>query len=197
LRGFGGWVLAAAGVALLALGVPLDAEAQQRTPIRVGVSLSLTGGLSRSGVEQAHGYRLWLEDVNARGGILGRPVEPVVYDDKSDPATGAKLYEKLIMVDKVDLVIGPYSSPVTFAASAVTEKYQYPMLGTGASARNIFERGFKYIFLVPTPSDLYMIGAVEIGAKHGAKTMVLVAENTRFTKECAEEAREHGKKHGV
>jgi branched-chain amino acid transport system substrate-binding protein len=97
----------------------------------------------------------------------------------------------------VDLLLGPYSSPVTFAASAITERYQHPMLATGASARNIFERGFKHIFLVPTPSELYMIGAVEIGAKHGAKTMVLVAENTLFTKECAEGARDHGKKLGI
>lgn len=196
-----GWDFLAAAAALSAglqmLGPALPAAAQQKTPIKVGASLSLTGQLSRSGVEQEHGYKLWVEDVNARGGILGRPVELVLYDDKSDPATGAKLYEKLITVDKVDLLVGPYSSPVTFAATAVTEKYRFPMLSTGGSARNIFERGFKYVFQVATPSEYYMVGAVEIGAKHGAKTMVVVAENTLFTKECAEGARDHGKKLGV
>ena len=97
--------LALAGlvVGVLGRGAPPNAVAQQKTPVKVGASLSLTGQLSRSGVEQEHGYKLWLEDVNARGGMLGRPVELILYDDKSDPATGAKLYEKLITVDKVDL----------------------------------------------------------------------------------------------
>ncbi len=196
--GFGGLgVVALLLVGLLALAAPPEAAAQQKAPIKVGASLSLTGQLSRSGVEQEHGYKLWLEDVNARGGILGRPVELVLYDDKSDPATGAKLYEKLITVDKVDLVIGPYSSPVTFAVSAITEKYQMPMLATGAAARNIFERGFKYSFQVATLSEYYMTGAIEIAAKHGGKTMVAVAENTLFTQECAQGARDHAKKHGM
>ncbi|HYB73076.1 MAG TPA: amino acid ABC transporter substrate-binding protein [Candidatus Sulfotelmatobacter sp.] len=194
--------LAAAGAVVLAMGVlglgaPRDAAAQQKTPIKVGASLSLTGQLSRSGVEQEHGYKLWEQEVNARGGLLGRPVELVLYDDKSDPATGAKLYEKLITVDKVDLLEGPYSSPVTKAASAITEKYRFPMLSTGGSARDIFERGFRYIFQVATPSEYYMVGAVEIGAKHGAKTMVVVSENTVFTQECAKGAQEHGKKLGI
>ena len=182
---------------LLAFAAPRDAGAQQKTPIKMGASLSLTGSYSRTGQEQGNGYKLWLEEVNARGGLLGRPVELIVYDDKSDPATGAKLYEKLITVDKADLVIGPYSSPVTFAASAITEKYGHPLLAVGASARNIWERGFKYVFQTATPSEYYMIGAVEIAVKHGAKTMVVVAENTLFTKECADGARDHAKKLGI
>ena len=197
-QGFGGSGLAALLLmGLLALGAAPEAVAQQKSPIKVGASLSLTGQLSRSGVEQEHGYKLWLEDVTARGGILGRPVELILYDDKSDPATGAKLYEKLITLDKADLVIGPYSSPVTFAASAITEKYAYPMLAVGASARNIWERGFKYVFQTATPSEYYMIGAVEIANKHGLKTMVVVAENTLFTQECAQGARDHAKKLGM
>lgn len=194
--------LAALGLVVLAMGtlgfgtLP-DAAAQQKTPIKIGASLSLTGQLSRSGVEQEHGYKLWQEEVNARGGLLGRPVELVVYDDKSDPATGAKLYEKLITVDKVDLVVGPYSSPVTSAVSSITEKYQYPMLSTGGTARTIWERGYRYIFGVATPSEYYMIGAVEIAIKHGAKTMVAAAENTVFTHECGLGVVDHAKKRGM
>ncbi len=190
---------AAAAVAFALQVVPFGPEvaAQQKGPVKVGASLSLTGGLSRTGVEQGNGYKIWLDEVNGRGGLLGRPVELVVYDDKSDPATGAKLYEKLITVDKADLIIGPYSSPVTFAASAVTEKYGFPMLAVGASARNIWERGFRYVFQTATQSEYYMVGAVEIAAKHGGKSMVVVAENTLFTKECADGAREHAKKVGI
>ncbi len=189
--------LFAMGIGLVALATVPVAEAQQKTPIRIGASLSLTGQLSRSGVEQEDGYKLWAEEVNAHGGLLGRPVELVLYDDKSDPATGAKLYEKLITVDKVDLVVGPYSSPVTFAASAITEKYHVPMLSTGGAARRIWERGFHYIFQVPTPAEYYMIGAVEIGIKRGAKTMVAAAENTAFTHECGQGVVDYAKKRGM
>lgn len=196
--GPGGRIGMTAGtLALALLAFVGEVPAQQKAPITVGASLSLSGSYSRTGQEQGNGYRLWHEEVNARGGLLGRPVELTVYDDKSDPATGAKLYEKLVTVDKADLIIGPYSSPVTFAASAITEKYRYPMLAVGASARNIWERGFRYVFQTATPSEYYMMGAVEIAAKHGGKSMVVVAENTLFTKECADGVREHAKKLGL
>src|SRR5690349_5122645 len=85
--------------------------AAQTGPIRIGASISLTGKDSRSGKELQNGYKLWEEQANAKGGVLGRQVEFVIYDDQSDPETSAKLYEKLISEDKVDLIIGPYSSP--------------------------------------------------------------------------------------
>lgn len=168
-----------------------------KKPIRIGASLSLTGAYARTGQDQRNGYELWRRDVNEKGGLLGRQVEFVFYDDESKPETGAKLYEKLITEDKVDLVLGPYSSPVTFAASTVTEKYKYPMVATGSAATNIWERGYKYIFQVYTPDDFYMDGAVIFGAEKGAKTMAIVNENTVFAKGAARGASKRAKEAGI
>src|SRR5205823_12004564 len=79
------------------------APAAQAGPLRVGASISLTGQYARTGHELLNGYQLWAEQQNAKGGVLGRQVEFVTYDDESDPETAAKLYEKLISDDRVDL----------------------------------------------------------------------------------------------
>ena len=75
--------------------------------IVVGTSVALTGKYARTGQEQLQGFQMWVDEVNARGGLLGQKVSLVHYDDESKPETGAKLYEKLITDDKVDLLIGP------------------------------------------------------------------------------------------
>jgi branched-chain amino acid transport system substrate-binding protein len=107
-------------VALAVLFSSLPATAQG--PIRIGASLSQTGTYAKLGNYQREGYQLCIKELNAKGGLLGRKVELVVYDDQSTPATGVRLYEKLISEDKVDAVMGPYSSAITEAAVNVTEK---------------------------------------------------------------------------
>ncbi len=91
-------------------------------PIRVGVTASLTGVYAVPGSNLLAGLKMWAYDVNARGALLGRKVEIVFYDDASDPATSARLYERLITAEGVDLLIGPYASDVTLAASDVAER---------------------------------------------------------------------------
>jgi branched-chain amino acid transport system substrate-binding protein len=161
------------------------APAAQEAPkaVRIGASVSLTGSYARSGKELHNGYQLWMEQTNAKGGVRGRPVEFVTYDDASDPETAAKLYERLITEDKVDLIIGPYSSPVTLPASTVTEKYKDPMIVSGASATEIWTRGYKYVFGIYTMAPFYMDGAVDIAAKNGYRTVALVNENSAFSKD--------------
>src|SRR2546428_4550265 len=108
--------------AVAVLVVSLPAEAQG--PIRIGASLSLTGTYAKLGNYQHEGYKLCAKQANERAGLLGRKIEMVVYDDQSTPATAVRLYEKLITEDKVEAIMGPYSSPVSEAAANVTEKYQ-------------------------------------------------------------------------
>src|SRR5205814_10093553 len=108
----------AVGAAVLMAGSATDAQG----PIRIGASLSLTGTYAKLGKNQHEGYQLCQKDLNAKGGLLGRKVDFVVYDDQSLPATAVRLYEKLITEDKVDGVMGPYSSPVSEAAVHVTEE---------------------------------------------------------------------------
>src|ERR1051326_8754620 len=150
-----------AGV-LWALGVLAGAlMAQAQGPIRIGASLSLTGTYAKLGKNQHEGYQLCQKETNAKGGLLGRKVDFVVYDDQSMPPTGVRLYEKLITEDKVDAVMGPYSSPITEAVANVTEKYKKVMVSPLAATTSIFKKGRKYIFMVVSPAEVYLEGVVD------------------------------------
>jgi branched-chain amino acid transport system substrate-binding protein len=97
---------AAAGTALAAG----PALAQSGEPIKIGFSMALTGPLSPNGKQALLGMKIWEEDINKAGGLLGRPVKLVYYDDQTNPSTVPGIYTKLLDVDKVDLVIGPYAT---------------------------------------------------------------------------------------
>jgi len=183
---------------LLALGVAA-ANAQGSGPIRLGASLSLTGTYAKLGKNQHEGYKLCEKDLNAKGGLLGRKVEFVVYDDQSTPATAVRLYEKLITEDKVDGIMGPYSSPVTEASANVTEKYKKVMVSPLAATTSIFKKEprRKYIFMVISPAEGYMEGLVDMGARRGLKTVAVVNEDTLFSKAAAAGAVESAKKKGL
>src|SRR5262245_6387016 len=109
--------------AALALGVT-TAPLRAAEPILLGVPLSQTGNLADSAEHVRKALTLWLQQTNARGGMLSRPVELRTYDDKSDPATAVRLTERLITGDKVHLLISPFGSASTIAASAVNEKHK-------------------------------------------------------------------------
>jgi branched-chain amino acid transport system substrate-binding protein len=186
--------LAAAAV-VLAAGVATEAQG----PIRVGASLSLTGTYAKLGKNQHEGYQLCEKDLNAKGGLLGRKVQFVVYDDQSMPPTGVRLYEKLITEDKVDAVMGPYSSPITEAVVNVTEKYKKIMVTPLAATTSIFrkEPRRKYIFMVLSPAEVYLEGLIDMAVKRGLKTVAVVNEDTLFSKAAASGAVELAKKKGM
>jgi len=171
--------LAIASAQLLTQGA-LAAE-----PIRVGVTASLTGAYAVPGSNLLAGLKMWAHDVNARGALLGREVEIVSYDDQSDPATSARLYEKLISDDRVDLLIGPYASDVTLAASEVAEGHGFPMVSGSASATDIWSRGYRNIFQVDTPADRYMDLLIESASNAGLTTIALAYANSDFPREVA------------
>ncbi|OLC36671.1 MAG: hypothetical protein AUH81_07800 [Candidatus Rokubacteria bacterium 13_1_40CM_4_69_5] len=131
----------AALVLILALLVALPPADAQGPTLKIGASLSLTGTYAKPGKYGHEGYQLCAKELNARGGLLGRRVELVTYDDRSDPQTAVRLYEKLITEDKVDVVMGPYSSPITEAAVNVTEKYRKLMVTPLAATTSIFKKG--------------------------------------------------------
>jgi branched-chain amino acid transport system substrate-binding protein len=187
--------LAAAGVAAAVLATSLPATAQG--PIRIGASLSLTGTYAKLGKNQHEGYQLCIKELNAKGGLLGRKLELVVYDDQSMPPTAVRLYEKLITEDKVDAVMGPYSSPVTEATANVTEKYKKVMVTPLAATTSIFKKGRKYIFMVISPAEGYLEGLVDMAAKRGLKTVAVVNEDTLFSKAAAAGASDLAKKKGM
>src|SRR5690348_16143329 len=90
------------------IGVPLAAQAAE--PMKIGCSMALTGGVAVNGKQVLVALQIWRDDTNAKGGLLGRPVEHDCYDDQSNPATVPAIYTKLIEVDKVDLTVGPYAT---------------------------------------------------------------------------------------
>src|SRR5438876_1298599 len=182
-------------VMVLGVGVSLVADAQG--PVRIGASLSLTGTYAKLGKNQQEGYQLCQKDLNAKGGLLGRKVEFVVYDDQSLPPTGVRLYEKLITEDKVDAVMGPYSSPITEAVANVTEKYKKVMVSPLAATTSIFKKGRKYISMVISPAEVYLEGLVDMAAKRGLKTVAIINEDTLFTKASANGTAELAKKRGM
>jgi branched-chain amino acid transport system substrate-binding protein len=186
-----GALAVAAGVVLL--GGPADAQG----PIRIGASLSLTGTYAEPGTYQSEGYKLCERDLNAKGGLLGRKVEMVVYDDQSQPATGVRLYEKLITEDKVDAVMGPYSSAISEAVANVTEKYKKVMVAPLAATTSIFKKGRKYAFMVISPAEVYLEGLVDIAAKRKLKTIAIINEDTLFPKASAQGTEELAKKAGL
>jgi branched-chain amino acid transport system substrate-binding protein len=166
---------------LVPLAGPLPAGAQQ-PPIRIGASLSLTGAYAKPGLYGREGYALCQKQINEGVGVLGRPVEFVIYDDRSDPQTGVRLYEKLITEDRVELVMGPYSSAITEAVANVTEKYRKLMLAPLGSAGSIWEKGRRYVIMLVSPAEAYLEGLIELAARNGLKSIALIYEDTLFPK---------------
>jgi branched-chain amino acid transport system substrate-binding protein len=182
--------------AAAAVAQALAARAEQK-PIVIGASVSLSGTYAASGKYSIEGTQLWVDDVNARDGLLGRPVRLIYYDDKSDPNTGVQLYEKLITSDRVDLIVGPYSSSVTSAVSTVAEKHHMVMLGPEAADAKIYSRGYKYNFQAQTQAGRYMLGALALAKANGYKTLALLAEDTAFPKAVSAEVSKMAGEHGL
>lgn len=152
--------------------------------IKIGTTQSLSGHYEEFGVEQLRGLQMWAADINARGQLLGRPVELVYYDDRSRDAGSVEGFTKLIEQDKVDFLVGPYSSSLTLKASLVAEKYDIPMVSTAASSEEIWSRGLKNIFGADTPARNYVQG-LRVATRAGAKTLALLYARTEFGEEVA------------
>jgi branched-chain amino acid transport system substrate-binding protein len=182
---------------LLLVGLDCGAQVTDQRPIRVGVTVALTGAYAVSGATELEGIRMWVHDINQRGALLGRRVELVYYDDKSEPATSAALYERLITQDRVDLLLGPYGSDITMAASEVAEKHAFPMVATGAASGDIWSRGFHNIFGVDAQAVHYMDLLIESAAGAGLGTIALVYGNSDFPRQVAKGVRARAAEHNM
>ncbi len=174
-------------------------QAKDAKPFRIGVSVSLTGVFGKDGSLVKDAYTLWMETVNAKGGINGHPVELIFYDDKSDASTGAKLTEQLIVSDKVDLLLGGFGSNALFAASPVAEKNGYPLISGGASSNKLFERGFKYYFSTLGKATEEVRGCVEMfkAVNPKPKTAAIVGADILFTSLACEGFKKYCAENGI
>jgi branched-chain amino acid transport system substrate-binding protein len=174
----------------------------QSGPIKIGFGMALTGGLASGGKAALLAYQIWAEEVNARGGLLGRKVELVNYDDQSNPATVPGIYSKLIDVDKVDLVVSGYATVPTAAAMPVVMqkgKMFLSLLGLAANDEFRYDRYFQMQANGTNAKIEFSRGYFELASKLTPKpqTVALVGADAEFGVVAVEGARENAKKAGI
>jgi branched-chain amino acid transport system substrate-binding protein len=181
----------------LACWLGLAGTSAAQPPLRIGASMSQTGSFAALGQNQLRGYQLCVKHANDKGGVLGRRIELLVEDDRSDAATAVQIYEKLIAQEKVDAILGPYSSPITEATANVSEKYRLPMIAPLAATTSIFKKGRKFVFMVLAPAEVYLEGLIDMAARRGFRTVAVINEDTLFPKASAQGTVELAKKRGL
>jgi branched-chain amino acid transport system substrate-binding protein len=186
-----------AGVMLIAPAIGVVPAAEPQPPIRIGATYAQTGSLAAPGQNQLHGVQLCVKHTNDKGGVLGRRLALLVEDDQSNGETAAALYERLITRDKVDVIIGPYSSPITEVMADVSERHRMPMVAAGAATTSIFKKGRKFIFGIHSPSEVYLAGLIELAASRGLKIVAVIYEDTLLQQPIAQGAIELAKKRGL
>jgi branched-chain amino acid transport system substrate-binding protein len=165
-------------IGLLATLAWADAPVAEAQPsIRIGATLSQTGAYASQGQVQLRGYQLCVKHLNDKGGVLGRKLELLVYDDGSDPVTAVRLYEKLITQDRVDLVIGPFGGVIADPVADVTEKHKIPMVAPVAAPTPMYRKGRKFIFSMLAPGETILEGFLDLVARKGLKTVALIYED--------------------
>jgi ABC-type branched-subunit amino acid transport system substrate-binding protein len=162
-------------------------QASAKGPVTIGISLPLTGDFSQPGTQARRGYQVWQKLVNADGGILGRKVRLKITDDASNQDTVVSDYTRLITQDKVDLVLGTFSSLLNFPASAVAEKNQKVFVEPAGGAPDMFTRGFKYLFFAqqataPHQADVFVSYIKSLPAAQRPKTAAFVTQDDPFAR---------------
>src|ERR1700680_2681504 len=189
------------GAALISPALGASAFAQGGDPIKIGFSMALTGPLAANGKQALLGAKIWQEEVNAKGGLLGRQVQLINYDDQSSPATVPGIYTKLLDVDKCDLVVGPYATNMVAPAIPVVMQKNKTFIGLFALAANSEFHYPKYFSMLPsgpTPKESFSEGFFEVAAAQSPKpqTVALAAEDAEFSRNAADGARNNITKYG-
>ncbi|MGI9482719.1 MAG: amino acid ABC transporter substrate-binding protein [Hyphomicrobiales bacterium] len=166
--------LAFAAAACFVIAAPGVASAADCEPLRLGSAISLTGKYSTNGIHAKNGYEFAIKKIKENGGIkVGDKCynfEVTYYDDESKGDRGATLAERLISQDKIQYMLGPYSSGLTKAIAPVTEKYKIPMVEAEGASRSLFNKGRKYLFAVLSTSEQYLASAVTLAAEMAEKS---------------------------
>ena len=193
--------VSAVAFAVAMAAAPAPTFAQSNEPIKIGFSLALTGPLAPNGKQALLGAKIWEEEINAKGGLLGRKVELINYDDQSNPANIPGIYTKLLDVDKVDLVNGPYGTNLIAPALPVVMqkgKLLIGLFGLDANKEFHYTRYFSMISAGPQPSRAFTEGYFQVAAQQKPKpeTIALAAEDAEFSRNAAEGARANAKQYG-
>jgi len=182
---------------MLASGIPGRAARAQQ-PIRVGFSIAQTGPISGGGRAALVALRMWADDVNGRGGLLGRKVELVVYDDQGSPATTPGIYAKLIDIDKVDLLIAPYGSVSTAPVLPLANQRKLLLMGNFSFQVNARIQHDMWFNNAPwNDASSWSEGFFKVGQAQGARTIAFLAADNEFAQNLATGARELAKQAGL
>jgi branched-chain amino acid transport system substrate-binding protein len=176
---------------------PAAAGHRPGNEVLLGGAISMTGQYAEPAGRQVNAVKLWVDEVNARGGLLGHKVTMRLLDDKSDTQTSIKLYEKLITEDKVDLLLAPYSSGITEAVANVNERYKMPFVAYGASSTSIWEKGRRYIFNIVAVAEDYQKGAIHLAQQIGVKKLAIIGQDSLFPRQAGKGAKEWAQKLGL
>ena len=180
-------------ILLAAPGVVL---AQQ--PVKIGMSMPQTGSLGAGGQAALLALRMWVEDVNAKGGLLGRKIEFIVYDDQTNPALTPGIYTKLLDVDKVDLLIAPYGTVPTAAIMPLVKQRGLLLMGNFSFQANRTVKHDMWFNNAPwNDAASWSDGFLKAGEKLGAKTIAFIAADQEFAQNLANGARALAKKAGL
>jgi len=172
-----------AALAVLSAAQPAAAGAP---PVRIGVSISGSGPNALLARYLRRGYELWVEDVNRRGGLLGRPVELVVRDDRGDPAAARSAYEGFCERGEADLVFAPFSSDLTGAVVPAAARCGFPVIAAGASADRLWQQGHHTLFGIFLPASRLTMSFLELLTMRGVERVAVVHDGSSFASEVAE-----------
>ena len=191
----------ASGLASLLFGLLWLTTAEAQQPFKIGFGMALTGGLAAGGKAALLTYQIWQEEINAKGGLLGRKVELVFYDDQSSPATVPGIYSKLIDIDKVDIVLSGYGTvPVAAAMPEITrrKKMFLAFFALAANEKFKYDRYFQMQPSGPDPEAEFAKGFFELAATitPKPKTVAIVGADQEFAVIAMTGARAHAKRLG-
>ena len=197
-RHFAGAAVGATALMAMALAAT-PAAAQSGEPIKIGFSMALTGGLAPNGKSALVAQKIWEEDINAKGGLLGRPVKLVYYDDKSSPAEVPAIYTKLLDIDKVDLIIGPYATAQIAPAMPIVIQRKKTFIGLLGLAVNTEFNYPNYFAMIPSGPDAkpaFTKGFFDtvMAQEQKPQTVAIVAADQEFSRNAADGARENAQK---
>ena len=197
IRKIAGMVLAV----LLALTASA-ARAEDKPPITIGFSMELTGPLAVVGKTGLLAFQIWAENINKKGGLLGRPVKLVYYDDQSNPSNVPGIYEKLISVDKVDLLISSYGTNLVVPAMPVAIQHNRLFFGLFALAANRqfdYPKYFSMLTFGPNPTKSFSQGFFDLAMAQTPKpkTLAIVAADAEFSRNASDGARANAKAAGL
>src|SRR6267143_3970896 len=181
------------------LGLAFSALAlAQSAPVKIGIGIAQTGTLGGGGKASLLALQMWVEDVNGRGGLLGRKVELTAYDDQTNPANTPGIYTKLLDVDKVDLLIAPYGTVPTAPIMPLVKQRGKLLMGNFSFQVNAKVQHDMWFNNSPwNDASSWSDGFFEAGKKAGAKTVAVLAADNDFAQNLANGARELAKKASI